>query len=139
MSGQEETSRTRLETEATVEAARIAADAQGHTDDSNSEVVIAQADAELTWQLQQSTDTLEGIQINADTDLAIAKMEYEVKLKEAENDASRISQVEMVNAQANLISAENEGLEWEAKEAKWELQYAPDIDTSSSAYTYDVA
>lgn len=137
--GSQETKRTQYETEATVEAAKIAAEAQVETAKLQSEAVMAQADAELEWQLQQSADTLAASLNRDETDLELGKMEYEIKLKEAENDANRISQVEMVNAQANLTSAENEGKEWEAKEAKWELQYAPDASSSNSAYSYDVA
>lgn len=137
--GSQETTRTRYETEATVESAKIAADAQVETGRLQSEAVIEQANAELEWHLQESADNLEASLHRDETDLAIAKMEYEVKLEEAANDAMRITQVEMVNAQANLTSAENEGKEWDAKEAKWELQYAPDTGSSSSAYTYDVA
>lgn len=137
--GSQETKRTQYETEATVEAAQIAAEAQTETAKLQSDAVTEQANAELEWHLQESADNLEA-SLNRDrTDLEIAKMEYDVKLEEATNDATRISQVEMVNAQANLTSAENEGKEWEAKEAKWELQYAPDTGSSSSAYTYDVA
>jgi hypothetical protein len=137
--GSNEVTKTKYETEATVAAAQIAADSQDKTSSDAKETGLAQAAAELEWHLQESADNLEASLHRDETDLEIAKMEYDVKLEEAANDAMRISQVEMVNAQANLTSAENEGKEWEAKADKWELQYAPDTSSGISAYTYDVA
>lgn len=113
----------------------------------NAMMVVAKTEAEAavqtafldyTARMEESTNQLEGIKTQAETDLKIAEMEMEVELAKVDADLERIRSVESVNAQANVVSAEALVVEAEAEQTEAEGEKARDLARASSdgGYSY---
>lgn len=90
------------------------------------EVAKINADAEI----EASKNELKAVEIQSKTDMYVADLEFEAKMEELKNDSQRISTVDVVNAQANLTSANAEVDEAAAE--KIEAQGDSDNNSSSS-------
>jgi hypothetical protein len=97
-----------------------------------SNAVIKQAELDAQARIKEAELNLEAVKYQADNDFKIAKMEFEVEMEKAKNDALRITSVEQVNAQANLTSAKSEMVSAEAD--KIDSQNKAPRDWSSMGY-----
>ncbi|OVE81361.1 hypothetical protein BVY03_04035 [bacterium K02(2017)] len=86
-------------------------------------VTVAVVDAES--RVQESENALKGIQVQAETDLEIAKMERDVEMEKLEVEREkldveryRIDNVDSVNASANVRAADAEHVEAEGEKAR---------------------
>lgn len=91
------------------------------------EIAKTNADAEI----KASENELKAVELQCETDKYVADLESEAKMEELKNDAQRIATVDVVNAQANLTSANAEVDTAEAKKIKAE---GDSNDNSSSSY-----
>ena len=91
------------------------------------EVAKINADAEI----EASKNELKAVEMQCETDKYVADLESEAKMEELKNDAQRIATVDVVNAQANLTSANAEVDEAKAEQIEAEGEAN---NNSSSSY-----
>ena len=89
-------------------------DADQYIADKQSETVQYQSDADKEARMYEAKMNFEAVKYQADNDYKIALLEYKVEMEKAKNDAMRIRDVEAVNAQANMLTAEGDKIKAEA-------------------------
>ena len=127
-----------LAAQATVDAAIIESQTAAYVAETESEAsvnsVIVQAEASM----YSDDKALEGIQTQAETDLAVAQLEYDLGVEQNKTDLAAI-EVDKMNAEANQIASqalvvEAEAERTEAEAERDEVKYDYLYDNSSSSW-----
>ena len=123
--------------QATIDAAFVEAQTAAYVATTESEAMVASAEAQATASMHSDDKAFEGIEVQANTDIQVAQLEYDLGVLENET-AQMAVEVDKMNAEANglasqalVLEAEAKNTEAEAERDEVEYEYLYDNDSSA--------
>jgi len=123
--------------QATIDAAFVEAQTAAYVATTESEAMVASAEAQATASMHSDDKAFEGIEVQANTDIQVAQLEYDLGVLENETAQMGV-EVDKMNAEANglasqalVLEAEAKNTEAEAERDEVEYEYLYDNDSSA--------